>query len=95
VAILYYKKVLQRTKEASICNSPVLGIWRGIMMIVTDWIHVIAGIFILVSLALGTWVHHYWYFFTAFVGLNLFQYGISKFCPMATILKKMGVPERR
>lgn len=65
------------------------------MMIVTDWIHVIAGIFILGSLALGTWVHPYWYFFTAFVGLNLFQYGISKFCPMATILKKMGVPEKR
>lgn len=64
-------------------------------MIITDWIHVIAGTFILVSLALGTWVHPYWYFFTAFVGLNLFQYGISKFCPMAFILKAFGVPESR
>jgi hypothetical protein len=64
-------------------------------MIVTDWIHVIAGILILVGLALGTWVHPYWYFLTAFVGLNLFQYGISKFCPMAGILKKMGVREER
>lgn len=64
-------------------------------MIITDWIHVIAGTFILVSLALGTWVHPYWYFFTAFVGLNLFQYGISKFCPMALILKAFGVPESR
>jgi hypothetical protein len=65
------------------------------MMIVTDWVHVIAGLFILGSLALGTWVHPYWYFFTAFVGLNLFQYGFTKFCPMATILKKVGVPEQR
>ena len=64
-------------------------------MNVNDWVHVIAGIFILASLALGTWVHPYWYFFTAFVGANLLQYGISKFCPMAVILKKMGVSENR
>lgn len=62
-------------------------------MIVTDWIHVIAGLFIMTSLALGKWVHPYWYFFTAFVGLNLFQYGFSGFCPMALILKKLGVSE--
>ncbi len=62
-------------------------------MLINDWIHVIAGTFILTSLALGTWVHSYWYFFTAFVGANLFQYGLSKFCPMALILKKFGVKE--
>ena len=62
-------------------------------MTVNDYIHVFAGILILASLALGTWVHPYWYFLTAFVGLNLFQYGLSKFCPMAVILKKMGVRE--
>lgn len=62
-------------------------------MNINDWIHVIAGTLILGSLALGTWVHPYWYILTAFVGANLFQYGLSKFCPMATILKKMGVQE--
>lgn len=62
-------------------------------MKINDWIHVIAGAFILASLALGTWVHPYWYLFTAFVGANLFQYGFSKFCPMGIILKKLGVPE--
>ncbi len=62
-------------------------------MLINDWIHVIAGTFILTSLALGTWVHPYWYFFTAFVGANLFQYGLSKFCPMAMILKRFGVKE--
>lgn len=69
-------------------------------MIVSDWIHVMAGAFILISLSLGieaSPVFHskYWLFFTAFVGLNLFQYGFSKFCPMGLILKKLGIPEKR
>lgn len=69
-------------------------------MIVTDWIHTIAGTFILLSLALGapaSPVFHspYWLWFTAFVGANLFQFGISKFCPLALILKALGVPEQR
>jgi len=69
-------------------------------MIITDWIHVIAGSFILLSLALGVdasplFLSRYWLFFTAFVGLNLFQFGFSKFCPLGLILKKMGVPESR
>lgn len=69
-------------------------------MIITDWIHTIAGTFILLSLALGidgSPIFHskYWLIMTAFVGANLFQYGLSKFCPMATILKAMGVPEQR
>ncbi|PID73172.1 MAG: sulfurtransferase [Desulfobacterales bacterium] len=64
-------------------------------MIITDWIHIIAGMAILLSLALGAFAHPGWYFLTALVGLNLFQYGFSRFCPMAVILKKMGVPESR
>ncbi|OVE74747.1 sulfurtransferase [bacterium E08(2017)] len=56
-----------------------------------DWIHVVAGLFILGSLALGIWVHKYWLFFTAFVGANLFQYGWTGFCPMGIILQKCGV----
>lgn len=67
-------------------------------MRVTDWVHAIAGLFILVSLALGVeaspFFHSsYWLFFTAFVGLNLLQFGFSKFCPLAFILKRLGVPE--
>lgn len=69
-------------------------------MIVTDWIHTIAGLFILISLALGVeasplFMSKYWLWLTAFVGANLFQFGISKFCPMAMILKALGVPEKR
>jgi hypothetical protein len=62
-------------------------------MRVNNWIHSIAGVFILGSLALGTWVNPYWYVFTVFVGLNLFQYGITNFCPMGFVLKKLGVTE--
>ena len=62
-------------------------------MTINDYIHTIAGTFIIISLALGTWVHPYWLFFTAFVGLNLLQYGLTKFCPMAVILRKLGVTE--
>jgi hypothetical protein len=51
----------------------------------------IAGAFILLSVALGYWVHPYWYFFTAFVGLNLLQSAFTNWCPMITILKSMGV----
>lgn len=67
-------------------------------MKVNDLIHVIAGSFILFSLALGVeasplFLSKYWLWFTAFVGANLFQFGFTKFCPMGVILKKMGVPE--
>ena len=57
------------------------------------WVRLIAGIFILGSLALGTFVHHYWYFFTAFVGLNLFQSALTKWCLMDDILRKLGARE--
>lgn len=69
-------------------------------MIISDWIHLLAGTFILVSLALGVeasplFHSKYWLFFTVFVGANLFQFGISKFCPLGFILKALGVPESR
>lgn len=53
-------------------------------------VRLIAGIFILISLALGYYVHPNWYFFTAFVGLNLLQSGLTNWCPMMTFLKKLG-----
>ncbi|MEN8199438.1 MAG: DUF2892 domain-containing protein [Thermodesulfobacteriota bacterium] len=71
-------------------------------MIISDWVYSVAGFFILLSLALGVdcgfnplFVHKYWLFFTTFVGLNLFQSGFTKFCPLAMILKAVGVPETR
>ena len=54
-------------------------------------LRLIAGAFVMLSLALGYWVSPYWYLFTAFVGLNLFQSAFTNWCPMMTILKKMGM----
>jgi hypothetical protein len=51
----------------------------------------VAGIFVLASLALGYFIHPAWFLFTAFVGLNMFQASFTGFCPMAKVLKKMGV----
>lgn len=51
----------------------------------------IAGSFILLSLALGVWVHPNWLWFTAFVGLNLFQAGFTRWCPMMVLLRRCGL----
>lgn len=50
-----------------------------------------AGLVILVSLLLGLYVSHNWYWLTAFVGANLFQSAFSGFCPLALVLRKLGV----
>jgi Inner membrane protein YgaP-like, transmembrane domain len=54
-------------------------------------LRLIAGAFVLASLALGYWVSPWWFLFTAFVGLNLFQSGLTNWCPMMTFLRKAGV----
>lgn len=51
----------------------------------------IAGFFILASLILAYYVNLNWLWFTAFVGLNLFQSAFTNWCPMMWILKKSGV----
>ncbi len=60
-------------------------------MYVDRWLRLIAGLFVLGTLALGYWVSPYWYLFTAFVGLNLFQSAFTNWCPMMSILRKLGV----
>jgi hypothetical protein len=60
-------------------------------MTLDRYLRMIAGLFVLLSLALGAWVNPNWYYFTAFVGLNLFQSAFTNWCPMMTILKKIGV----
>ena len=61
-------------------------------MTVERIVFIFAGSFILLSLALSQLHHPYWLWFTAFVGLNLFQSGFTRFCPLAIFLKKAGVP---
>ena len=62
-------------------------------------VRLFAGLFILLSLALGVpgspvYVSTWWLAFTAFVGANLLQYGFTNVCPLGWILKRLGVPER-
>jgi len=54
-------------------------------------LRMIAGTFVLLSLALGHWVHPGWYLFTAFVGLNLLQSAFTKWCPMMWLLDRLGL----
>ena len=60
-------------------------------MTVERSLRMIAGAFVLLSLGLGYWVNPYWYLFTAFVGLNLFQSAFTNWCPMMAILRKAGL----
>ena len=66
-------------------------------MTVERLVRIIAGSFIMLSLALAHFSGNVdmtqilWLWFTAFVGFNLFQSGITRFCPMDIMLKKAGV----
>ncbi len=64
------------------------------------WVRVVAGLFILLSLALGIpgspiFVSEWFLAFTAFVGFNLLQSGLSCFCPLEKMLLKLGVRDAR
>jgi hypothetical protein len=64
-------------------------------MMLEQWIRLIAGTFILLSLALSQVHSVYWLWFTAFVGANLFQSALTKWCLMEDMLRKLGVRETR
>lgn len=50
-----------------------------------------AGMMILISLILTTWVSPHFIWFTAFIGANLFQSAFTGFCPIALLLKRLGM----
>jgi hypothetical protein len=56
-------------------------------------LRLIAGVFVSLSVLLGMFVHTNFLWFTLFVGLNLFQSGLTNWCPMMAILRKGGVPD--
>ncbi len=60
---------------------------------INRYIRVIAGTFIIISVLLGMCVNQNWLWFTLFVGVNLFQSGITKWCLMEDILRKLGVKD--
>jgi hypothetical protein len=62
-------------------------------MDVNAWLRLMAGFFVMVSVALGHFVSPYFFLFTVFVGLNLFQSALTGWCPAMTLLRRLGVRE--
>jgi hypothetical protein len=62
-------------------------------MTVERALRLLAGFFVMATLALGYWVSPWWFLFTAFVGLNLFQSAFSNWCPAMAIFRKLGLPD--
>lgn len=62
-------------------------------MTVDRIVHLVAGLMVLLGVALAYSVNQNWLLLPAFVGLNLAQSGLTNFCPLASILKKAGVRE--
>lgn len=60
-------------------------------MNVERYLRLIAGLVVMVSVALGYWVTPWFFLLTAFVGLNLFQSAFTNWCPMMVILRRAGV----
>ena len=60
-------------------------------MTVDRILRLVAGFFVMLSVGLGVLVSPNWFWFTAFVGLNLFQSAFTNWCPLMTILRKAGV----
>jgi hypothetical protein len=62
-------------------------------MTVERAVRALAGAFVMLSVALGYWVHPGFFLFTAFVGANLFQSAFSNACPAMSIFRKLGLPD--
>lgn len=60
-------------------------------MTVEKALRLIAGSFVLASVLLGMYVHPYFLWFTAFVGANLLQSGLTNWCPMMPVLRAVGL----
>jgi DUF2892 family protein len=60
-------------------------------MTIDRFVLAFAGVMVLLSLSLGLLASPYWFVLTAFVGLNLFQSAFTGFCPLAILLKRLGM----
>ena len=62
-------------------------------MTVERAVRLMAGVVVLLSLALAYWVSHYWLWLTVFVGLNLLQSAFTNWCPAMTIFRAIGLKD--
>jgi hypothetical protein len=63
-------------------------------MTIERYLRLIAGLFVLASVALGYFVSPYWFLFTVFVALNLIQSGFTNWCLMMSVLRRIGVKDQ-
>jgi hypothetical protein len=87
-----YVLVLIAIAPTSIHSHPI-NEPQGAHMTIDRAVLAFAGTVVLVSLLLGIYVHYNWFWLTAFVGANLLQSSLTGFCPLAIVLRKMGVPQ--
>jgi len=66
---------------------------RRFIMNINEYLRLIAGIFIIISLVFSQVHSPYWLFFTLFIALNLIQSAFTKWCPMMYILRLFGVKD--
>jgi hypothetical protein len=62
-------------------------------MTVERGVRLMAGVMVLLSLALAHYVSHYWLWLTFFVGLNLLQSALTNWCPAMVMLRSMGLKD--
>jgi len=62
-------------------------------MTVERAIRALAGSLVVISVALGYWLHPAFLLFTAFVGANLFQSAFTNACPAMTVFRRLGLPD--
>ncbi len=60
-------------------------------MTVEEGLRLVAGLFVLASVALGWFVHPGFFLFTAFIGANLLQSAFTRWCPMMWLLQHLGL----
>lgn len=63
-------------------------------MTIKQIMRIVPGFFVIISVVLGLLHNPWWFAFTIFVGVNLIQSAFTGFCPLESILRKMGVPEQ-
>lgn len=64
-------------------------------MTVERGLRLMAGLMVLLSIALTVYVSHYWMWLTVFIGLNLLQSSFTNWCPAMSILRAMGLKQAR
>lgn len=90
---------MRTQRETACCGTAAVEFGKGntktkaLSLDLDEWLRLIAGLFVLLAVVLGTTVHPYWNYFAAFVAVNLMQSAFTGWCPMMALLRYLGVRE--